>query len=229
MSASTIKPAAAISLPVIPEDSPFSDAQRAWLNGFFAGILGSSAGGAATATAAGAPAQASTSTTEEAEADDLPWHDPAMAMPGRLKLAEGKPRSLVLMAAMAQLDCGACGYACKTYAEAIDRGDEPDTTRCAPGGAETAKKLKELMALPASAPPAAPPAAPVSAPPPKVAPKELPPGAATSAPASARPRGRDNPFPARLRHSTRLNGPGSEKDTRHVVLDLRGSGLSYKP
>ena len=27
-------------------------------------------------------------------------------------------------------DCGACGYLCKTYAEAIARGEETDLTRC---------------------------------------------------------------------------------------------------
>jgi DNA-binding NarL/FixJ family response regulator len=29
-----------------------------------------------------------------------------------------------MMAAMAQLDCGACGYLCKTYGEAIAEGKE---------------------------------------------------------------------------------------------------------
>ena len=32
------------------------------------------------------------------------------------------------MAAMAQLDCGACGYLCQTYAEAIADGEEKDLT-----------------------------------------------------------------------------------------------------
>ena len=40
----------------------------------------------------------------------------------RLALAEGKPAERKLMAAMAQLDCGACGYLCRSYAEAIARG-----------------------------------------------------------------------------------------------------------
>ena len=50
------------------------------------------------------------------------------------------------MAAMAQLDCGACGYLCQTYAEAIARGEEKDLTRCTPGGKDTVNKLKELVA-----------------------------------------------------------------------------------
>ena len=51
-----------------------------------------------------------------------------------------------MMAAMAQLDCGACGYLCQTYSEAIARGDERDLTRCTPGGSDTAKALKKIFA-----------------------------------------------------------------------------------
>ena len=39
---------------------------------------------------------------------------------------------------------------------------------------------------------------------------------------------KDNPFPAAVTENRRLNGPGSAKDTRHIVVDLAGSGLSYK-
>jgi sulfite reductase (NADPH) flavoprotein alpha-component len=38
---------------------------------------------------------------------------------------------------------------------------------------------------------------------------------------------RSNPFPATLLTSRKLNGPGSEKDTRHVELALHNSELSY--
>ena len=225
ISSAAIRPAASlpsnVHLPVLPEGAPFTPAQRAWLNGFFAGLLGDGGeaapgGDGPTAATSAAPAPAA------AEVEELPWHDPALALPERLKLAEGKPRGLVLMAAMAQLDCGACGYACRAYAEAIDRGDEPDLTRCAPGGADTARKLKELMAtMPASSRPvtASPPAATTG----------KPPAVAIGGTGGAKSYDREHPFPARLRHATRLNGPGSEKDTRHVVLDLKGSGLTYKP
>ena len=40
---------------------------------------------------------------------------------------------------------------------------------------------------------------------------------------------RDAPVEAIFRMATRLNGKGSGKDTRHVVLDIGGSGLSYAP
>lgn len=38
---------------------------------------------------------------------------------------------------------------------------------------------------------------------------------------------KDNPFPARLLENRLLSGPGSAKETRHVVLDMRGSAMSY--
>ena len=39
---------------------------------------------------------------------------------------------------------------------------------------------------------------------------------------------KDRPFPARLTENRLLNKPGSAKETRHFVVDLRGSGLRYK-
>lgn len=54
----------------------------------------------------------------------------------------------------------------------------------------------------------------------------------TVAPATAPapcPYSRKNPFLAELTRHDRLTGPGSLKDTRHFVLSLEGSGLSYKP
>src|SRR5207237_558301 len=72
----------------------------------------------------------------------------------RMKLAAGRPLERQLMAAMGQLDCGQCGYLCKTYAEAIHSGTEPDLGKCVPGGRDTARQLKELVALrPAQAAP----------------------------------------------------------------------------
>lgn len=39
---------------------------------------------------------------------------------------------------------------------------------------------------------------------------------------------KDRPFLARLSENRLLNKPGSAKETRHFVVDLRGSGLHYK-
>ena len=66
------------------------------------------------------------------EADDgAPWHDPAMPLPDRMKLAEGKPLPRRMMAAMAQQDCGQCGYNCKDYADALfaKNGDAAEPLR----------------------------------------------------------------------------------------------------
>lgn len=204
-----------IAIPVLPETAPFTPAQRAWLNGFFAGLLNTRAeaaqpGPSPASAAVAAIAPAGGAAVGQTETEEFPWHDPALALDERLKLAEGRPHSRLLMAAMAQLDCGACGYLCQTYADSIAAGEEKDLTRCAPGGKETARKLRELVA-----------AAPAVTTPIKVR------GAVPAAPAS-KAFGRDNPCAARLLHCAPLNKDGSIKDTRHVVLDLKGSGVSYK-
>jgi sulfite reductase (NADPH) flavoprotein alpha-component len=55
-------------------------------------------------------------------------------------------------------------------------------------------------------------------------------GLADAGPAySPCPYSRKNPFRAELTTHDRLTAPGSLKDTRHFVLSLEGSGLSYTP
>ncbi len=39
---------------------------------------------------------------------------------------------------------------------------------------------------------------------------------------------KDNPFPGRVVENRVLNGPGSAKETRHIVVSIAGSGLHYK-
>ena len=51
--------------------------------------------------------------------DGAPWHDPALALADRMKLAEGRPLQRRMMAAMAQQDCGQCGYNCHDYSQAL--------------------------------------------------------------------------------------------------------------
>ena len=48
-------------------------------------------------------------------------------------------------------------------------------------------------------------------------------------PRAASPYSRKNPFLAELTGHDRLTKPGSQKDTRHFVVNLTGSGLSYTP
>ena len=143
--------------PLIPDNAPFNTAQRAWLNGFFAGLLnldqmGSGAGvGPALTQGAAAlagmakertavPADAATAAAVAGGQDeefDAPWHDPALELPERMGLAEGKPLPQRLMAAMGQLDCGQCGYDCKAYALKLADGSEPKQNLCVPGGRAT--------------------------------------------------------------------------------------------
>src|SRR5262249_19435826 len=144
---------------LIPESAPFTPEQRTWLNGLFAGLFGlpenvtpvSSAdaakllagllGGAAGAVA---PQSDAAETDDSAAGDDAPWHDPAMPMLDRMKLANDKPLPRRLMAAMAQQDCGQCGYNCKDYADALFAKSEKRLNLCVPGGKETFRMLKQL-------------------------------------------------------------------------------------
>ena len=151
--------------PIVPDNSPFSPAQRAWLNGLLAGLLGTDAAAAAIAgmEATLAPQAQLAPQAAPAQPEEFPWHDAALPLDERMKLADGRPLERRMMAAMGQLDCGQCGYLCQTYAEAIARGEEKSLTRCVPGGKETAHMLKELIA----APPGSGPAATAAASPPK--------------------------------------------------------------
>lgn len=49
-----------------------------------------------------------------------------------------------------------------------------------------------------------------------------------SAPAATSAFSKDNPFPAKVTENRILNKPGSAKETRHFVVDLGDSGLTYK-
>ena len=49
-----------------------------------------------------------------------------------------------------------------------------------------------------------------------------------SAPAADSTYSKENPFPALVTENRLLNKPGSAKDTRHFVISIAGSGLSYK-
>jgi len=188
---------------VLPETAPFSEEQRSWLNGFFAGLLSLDNAG----VTALSPAE-NAAVIAEAK-DGAPWHDPSLEMADRMKLAEGKPLPRRLYAAMAQQDCGQCGYVCETYSAAIASGTEGRLNLCAPGGKETLRQLKALME--ASGAPA---------------PTE-PAEAAPAAELGPKGRCRENPALATFLSRRKLNGEGSEKETWHVELDLTACGLDY--
>src|SRR5262249_24983724 len=146
---------------LIPESAPFTAEQRTWLNGLFAGLLSLEHGVTPLSpeqVAALLPGAAGVATPGDASADDdddAPWHDPAMALNGRLRLAEGGPLRRRMMAAMGQQDCGQCGYTCRDYSDAIFSEKEKRLNLCVPGGKEPTRTLtalhQELGQAPASA------------------------------------------------------------------------------
>src|SRR4030095_5394271 len=148
---------------IIPSSAPFSAAQRSWLNGFFARLLSD-----ATPLSAEQGAAVMEGAAGDGDDGEAPWHDQTMPMADRMKLAEGRPLRRGFMAAMAQQDCGQCGYDCHNYSEAIASKSEARLNLCVPGGKETARMLKALYEdidkVPAahSSDPAAAPAAPVA-------------------------------------------------------------------
>jgi sulfite reductase (NADPH) flavoprotein alpha-component len=200
-------------LEIIPPNAPFSEGQRLWLNGFLVGMLGLDG------STSLSPVENGAVLAPQGDGDDgeAPWHDPAMPIADRMKLAEGRPLRRRMMAAMAQQDCGQCGYNCADYSDSIANRSEARLNLCAPGGKETARMLKQLFEEIDKAP-AAKPAA----------------GAAAAASAPAVPevkaelgRARENPAEATFLSRRLLNKPGSEKETYHVEFDLSESKLDY--
>ena len=208
------KPVAPLPI-LLPDSAPFSPEQRAWLNGFFAGFVALDVPSGIVALSPQQNAAIMPGAADPlADGDDgeAPWHDQTLPLPERMKLAEGRPLRRRMMAAMAQQDCGQCGYNCADYADKIFLKAEERLNLCVPGGKETARMLKNLYEELALAP------APAS-------PGAAAPAAAQSA-ALAGPT-RDNPALARFVSRTRLNKPGSEKETWHLDFDLAGSGCDY--
>ncbi len=198
----------------IAGSTPFSVEQRAWLHGFFSGLIGIQP----TIAPTDVPAAPSTSLQSDRLArqelqDEFPWHDPELPIDHRLALADGKPLKRKLMAAMAQLDCGSCGYLCETYSEAIAAGAEGSLNLCSPGGKETKQMIKKLLKESGTSLPRIP--------------------ATSTADNGVTKQGdrwsRQNPYQARMVKAVALNKKGSAKSTHHVVIDLGGSGIQYQP
>ena len=146
---------------------------------------------------------------------EAPWHDQTMPIADRMKLAEGRPLRRRMMAAMAQQDCGQCGYNCNDYSDAIASKAEARLNLCVPGGKETARMLKALNEELEKAPAAS-------------SDRDAPRLLQQRRQPSAEPgRSRDNPAPATFVSRRLLNKPGSEKETWHIDFDLSGCGLDY--
>ncbi len=195
---------------IIPSSAPFSEAQRSWLNGFFAGLLSTDVPAPLSVPQGAGVLEGVSGAGDDGEA---PWHDQTMPIADRMKLAEGRPLRRRMMAAMAQQDCGQCGYNCNDYSDAIASKAEARLNLCVPGGKETARMLKALNEELEKAPAASP--RPTTA------------VAAASATSVEPGRCRDNPVPATLVSRRLLNAAGSEKETWHIEFDLSGCGLDY--
>ena len=207
--------------PMIPENAPFSPEQREWLNGFFAGLLSSDAqSGSALAAPESAAALSPGTAPQEAEDDGAPWHDQTLPLGERMQLAESRPLPRRMMAAMAQQDCGQCGYNCEDYANAIASQAEDRLNLCVPGAKETARTLKTLvedMGGGATDPDEAKAKAEANA-------------AANTLDADVRSgRSRNTPAEAVFVARKRLNREGSEKATYHVEFDISEADLDYEP
>ncbi|HEY4142325.1 MAG TPA: sulfite reductase subunit alpha [Pseudolabrys sp.] len=206
---------------LVPETAPFSEDQRAWLNGFFAGLIALDGTGITPLSAdQGAALMSGAASAKSAEDDDggAPWHDQTLPLAERMKLADDKPLRWKMMAAMAQQDCGQCGYDCRNYSGAIVSGKEERLNLCAPGGKDTARMVKKLYEELERAPAAGAPVVSTEA----VV-------VAEAAPAShvAPGMSRDNPVIATVLSRKLLNKQGSEKETWHVEFDLSKCGLDY--
>ena len=206
-------------LQVLPENAPFTQEQRTWLDGLFAGLLGLDQAVTPLSPAEAAALMPGVLPAPAGPVDDGPisWHDPAIPIDERMKLAEGRSARMRLMAAMAQQDCGQCGSSCEEYSGQIYDNREVRLNLCVPGGKETSRMLKKLLeefAAPAGGAAASPPAV-------------SPPAQARAAAGAAPGRSRDNPVTATVVSRTLLNRKGSEKETWHVEFDLTQSGLDY--
>jgi sulfite reductase (NADPH) flavoprotein alpha-component len=197
---------------LVPETAPFSAEQRAWLNGFFGGLVSLDGAGVTALSPEQSAALMPGGANEFGDTDDgtAPWHDQTLLLPDRMKMAEGRPLRRKVMAAMAQQDCGQCGYNCEDYSNLIVTKKEERLNLCVPGGKETARMLKSLYEEVGKAP--------VPAPAVKVAAEPTAPSATPS---------RDNPATGTFLSRTRLNKAGSEKETFHIEIDLTGTGLDY--
>jgi NADH-quinone oxidoreductase subunit B len=87
---------------------------------------------------------------QEAEAGAspaAPFHRDDLTLPERMAMAQemGNGWETRLFAAMAQTDCGACGWDCEGYANAIATGETDDISLCVPGESETLDMLELLM------------------------------------------------------------------------------------
>ncbi|MBS9479036.1 sulfite reductase subunit alpha [Ancylobacter radicis] len=203
--------------PLLPDNAPFTPVQRAWLNGFFAGLLSLDGQGPSPLAPGDAQALMPGLTLPQGAVGDgddgaAPWHDPSLPLGERMEMAAGRPLRRRMMAAMAQQDCGQCGYTCEDYSNALAGGAEARLNLCQPGGKDTLRMLKKLAAE-----------------------RDGDAGTPTGAIAQAAPAPSSGPLPGRSREHPvsatflsrrRLNKGASAKQTWHLDFQLP-EGLDY--
>lgn len=187
----------------LPDSAPFTPEQRVFLSQLLTACLANPDPGETSSVSTNrAPAAATTA----------PWHDMTLPIDERMTLAEGRTRQERLYAAMGQQDCGQCGYDCKDYAAALNENREADITRCVPGGRDTRRLIKVLLAEPPDQP-----AVPAS------------PGIQARAAHVSQPTGssRDNPGIATFRRRARLTRASSDRVTSEIAFELTGEHGDY--
>ncbi|HEU4581899.1 MAG TPA: (Fe-S)-binding protein [Polyangiaceae bacterium] len=209
--------------PLVPENAPFDEEQRAWLNGFLAGVLGLNANEARTSSAPASPGGAAAALRSRVE-------QPAVAPDSGTVVPDTLERRLLTV--LAQLDCGKCGYSCQGYAQALASGSESDTSLCAPGAANTREALNALLSEAGLSSPALSGSAraraaraPVDS---GVRPiRDVP--QLPELPGSEGAQERRRAQRLRVKSHRRLTLADAGSEIREVVLDLSGSDLSYRP
>lgn len=85
--------------------------------------------------------------TDAGASPAVPFHRDDLTLPERMAMANeiGGKWETKLFASMAQTDCGACGWDCEGYANALATGETDDISLCVPGESETLDMLKQLM------------------------------------------------------------------------------------
>ena len=208
----TMHTASSRIISVVPESAPFSAAERALLNQFFTSAFALDQPMPGSAATPPAPAA---NPFGDADDGDAPWHDPALEIDTRMTMAGGRPLRRRMMAAMAQQDCGQCGYNCEDYSNAIVQQAEPRLNLCVPGGKSTARMLKTLVEEMGGG---------VLDPETAAAKAAAAPTKSTS---TASGYSRDAPVHAKFIRRRRLNAVGSEKTTNHIDIDISASGIDY--
>ena len=198
---------------MIPEWAPFSPEQRAWLNGFFAGLLSLDAKAGVTPLDGAMPDAAAKALGRRG--DGAPWHDAAMPIAERMTAGRGQAA-----AAQAVRRHGAAGLrpvrlpvrdllgghraGARSQAQPVRarrQGDEPHA-QASPGG--------DAGAVAGNA-----------------SPREAKP--AEGAARLPSPASRDAPVEAMFRSATRLNG-GNRRRTRATSCSTSpAAGLDYTP